>query len=358
MVGHTARIGASLAALSLLLGLGGVAGAGRAGADATAAPTQLVVVDAHIGNRSLTEGTRQNPIVISPQNKQTLSMTVRNQSNTTANIRFLRLTGALIGIHFVNYQASVNQDIAPGATQTISVPGDFFDVDSAATGYVNADMQLVNQDRSLLASQRFVADVDGKLASSVGFLLLQVTLFAVISLADVFYGLSRRRLPRNRFMRGVLFALATSSTVMAVVIAAAVFRVALFGAAVWLPAVLIAAAVGFILGYTSPGRVVRTSREDADDRVIDLVAADAVARASGQFEPGATTTGSMSHASGDHSSAMASHASGDHTGAMASHASGDHTDIAAIAHASGDHSDVAARLANEAHESGSHEPIE
>jgi hypothetical protein len=345
MLGHTARTGASLAVLSLLLGLGGVAGAGRAGADAVA-PNPLVVVDAHIGNRSLIEATRQNPIVIDPHVKTTLSMTVRNPGTTTANVRFMRLTGSLVGIRFVNYQGSVNEDIPPGETRTITVPGDFFDVDGAARGYVNGDMQLVNQDRATLASQRFVGDVDGKLASSVGFLLLQVTLFAVISLADVFWGLSRRRLPRNRFMRGVLFALATSSTVMAVVIASAVFRVALFGAATWVPAVLIATAIGFVLGYTSPGRVVRTSREDADDRVIDLVAADAVARASGQFDADATTTGPTSHASGDH------------TGVAASHVSGDHTDAASIAHSSGDHSDVAAHLANEGHDSGSHEPIE
>ncbi len=312
-------------------------------AGSAAGPAALVITDARIGTRPLSSGTRANPIPIDPHVRETLAMTVKNIGASTGQVRYLRLTGALMGINFVHYEASVNTDVAPGETSTISVPGDFFDIDGVARGYVNAQMQLVDQQRSPLATQHFVADVRGKVVSSVGFMFLSALAFAVISIVDIIIGLSRRRLPRNRFVRGILFALATASTVVTIVIGAAMFRVALFDANTWVPAVLIAAAIGFVLGYLSPGRAVRTSRDIADDKVIDLVAADAVARASGQFDANATTgTVPATHESG---SMPATHESGSMP----------------ATHESGDYSEVAANLKENSppqHHSGSHEPLE
>jgi hypothetical protein len=234
-------------------------------------------------------------------------------------VRYLRVTGAVIGVHFVNYQASVNTDITPGATETVVTPADFFDVDGVASGYVNAKMEAVDQQRATIATQSFVADVTGKLASSEGLLLIELIAFAVISLVDIGFSVSRRKLPRNRFVTGILFAAAAATTVLALVIGAAMARVALFEATAWLPALFLATAGAFFLGYISPGRLTRTATEEADDKVIDLVAAGAVARATGEQQR-RTTGGSVPHSSGDfsHASGDFSHASGE----FSSHDSG------------------------------------
>ena len=105
--------------------------------------------------------------------------------------------------------------------------------------------------------------------------------FAIVGVFEIVFGLARRRLPRNRFVRAVFFTLTAASVVIALTVASAMGRVALFGASSWLPALLIASGVGFVLGYLSPGRVERGARDSTDDSVIDLVAAEAVARASG-----------------------------------------------------------------------------
>jgi hypothetical protein len=317
------KAGAGFFALVAVFAISGMSGAGVAGA-ATAPSRGLKITAASVGTRSLLSATRANPIVINPKVKQQLSMTVRNDGTTPVAIRYLRLTGSLLNVHFVRYQATANVNVAPGANRTISVPGDFFDVDGVATGYMNATMQVVDEQRNVLVSQAFVADVQGKVASSVGLLLLEALVFAVVGISEIVIGLARRRLPWNRFMRAVFFALTGASVVVTVVVAAAMSRDALFGSSTWQPAVLIVAAIGFVLGYLSPGQIDRGARDDDEDTDIDLVAAEAVARASGEFQ---RTTGSTpSHASGDHSAVAASHASGEHA-APEQHASGGHEPV-------------------------------
>jgi hypothetical protein len=233
------KAGAGFFALVAVFAISGMSlGAVVAGA-ATAPSRGLKITAASVGTRSLLSATRANPIVINPKVKQQLSMTVRNDGTTPVAIRYLRLTGSLLNVHFVRYQATANVNVAPGATRTISVPGDFFDVDGVATGYMNATMQVVDEQRNVLVSQAFVADVQGKVASSVGLLLLEALVFAVVGISEIVIGLARRRLPWNRFMRAVFFALTGASVVVTVVVAAAMSRDALFGSSTWQPAVLI-----------------------------------------------------------------------------------------------------------------------
>jgi hypothetical protein len=174
---------------------------------------------------------------------------------------------------------------------------------------MNATMQVVDEQRNDLGSQPFVADVQGKVASSVGLLLLEAAIFAIVGIIEIVVGLARRRLPGNRFVRGLLFALTAASTVIAIVVAASMGRVALFGSSTWVPIVLIASAIAFVVGYLSPGRMDREARDRAKDSEIDLVAAEAVARASGEYHS-VTTGGFPTQQSGDHTGVAASHDSG------------------------------------------------
>jgi len=341
------RVHRTVVAAVLLAACGaGVAGAVAAGAASDNPSVKLV--DAHIGDRSITSGTTDHPVVINPKVPTTLSMTLANQGTTPLHVRYLRLSGSILGIDFVQYQASTKADIAPGTTKTVSAPTDFFDVDGVATGYVNARMEAVDDQRSTIVTQSFTADVKGKFLSSEGLFFLQVLAFALISLVDVAYGITRRRLPRNRFIAALLFAFAAASTVITIVVGAAMARIALFDAEAWVPALFVATAGAFILGYLSPSRLSRTATEEADDKVIDLVAASAVARATG--EQTARTTGgtTAAHESGEHTVDLesGSHQSGEFT---VRHESGEYN---VEQHDSGDYSAV------QRHDSGSHEPQE
>jgi hypothetical protein len=329
----------------LLLACGaGIAGAAAAGAASDNASVRLV--DAHVGDRSIMASTRDHPIVLDPKVPTTLSMTLANDGPTLVHVRYLRLAGSILGIDFVQFQASTKTDIPPGTTKTVTAPSDFFDVDGVATGYVNARLEAVDEQRSTIASQSFVADVKGKFLSSEGLFFLQVLAFALISLIDVAYGIARRRLPRNRFIAAILFAFAAASTVITIVVGAAMARIALFETQAWVPALFVATAGAFILGYLSPSRLARTATEDADDKVIDLVAAGAVARATGE-QAARTTGGTPSHESGDHTLDIGSHQSGEFS--VRQHQSGEYN---VEQHDSGEFT------AAQRHESGSHEPQE
>jgi hypothetical protein len=338
------RVTRRVVAAVLLLACGaGVAGAAMAAAASDSPSVKLV--DAHIGDRSIMSGTKDHPVAINPKVPTTLSMTLANQGSTPLHIRYIRLTGSILGINFVQYQASTQADIPPGTTKTVTAPTDFFDVDGVATGFVNANMQAVDDQRSTVVTQSFVADVNGRFLSSEGLFFLQVLVFALISLIDVAYGISRRRLPRNRFIAALLFAFAAASTVITIVVGAAMARVALFEAQAWVPALFVATAGAFVLGYLSPSRLSRTATEDAEDKVIDLVAAGAVARATGE-QAARTTGGTPSHESGDHTLDIGTHQSGEFS---VRHESGEY-DVEK--HDSGEYSAV------QRHESGSHEPTE
>jgi hypothetical protein len=97
-----------------------------------------------------------------------------------------------------------------------------------------------------------------------------------------------------------LFAITFGSAAVAIVIGIAMLRIGLLRPTTWVPAVLLSTAAGFVLGYVSPGPLDRHAKDTADEEVIDLVAAEAVARASGAQDR-RTTGGSVApHESGGH----------------------------------------------------------
>jgi hypothetical protein len=332
--GEASLLGALALAALAMLALVGTELPGPTASAQEAAASQLKIVGGTIGGQSVMGNTTDNPVPINPEHRVPLTMTVRNDGDAAVVVRYLRVSGKLLGIRFADFQGSTTTTVAPGETRTIVAEGDFYDVDKVADGYVNATLQAVDEQRVTLASQSFEANVHGNVASTEGLMFLEVLLFALISIADIGVGIYRRRLPRNRFVRAVLFALAAASTVMAVVIAAAIFGVALFDTTAWLPALVVATAGGFALGYLTPGTLERTAPEAAEDKVINLVAAEAVARASGQYAR--RTTGEI-----------ASHASGDHTGSLEPHDSGRFTP---------DGHDSGSFSPSEGHDSGAFEP--
>jgi hypothetical protein len=293
------------------------------------------IIDATIAGQSLMRASRSHPALIPRSHDIPVTVTLRNDTQLPLPARYVRVRLSLLGLTFGRYNGSSDVVIAPGATQTVTVHADFYDVGQVATGWVDAEIAVMDQTQTPVASHPFSGSVNGKLWSSEGILLLEVLGVGMIGLIQILVGVSRRRLATNRFVRGLTFALTAGAFALAGVIAAAIAKVALLPADTWIPIVLLATVGGFVLGYVSPGAIVRTADERADEKVIDLVAAEAVVRASGEHAR-RTTGGSIAHASGDHTGAAAAHQSGGY--APAAHESGE--------------------FVAPGHDSGTHEPLE
>src|SRR4029077_19645536 len=106
------RVTRTVFAALLLLACGAVA-AGAASAGAASENPSAKLVDAHIGDRSIMSGTKDHPVVVEPKVPTTLSMTIANDGTTPLHVRYMRLSGTILGISFVQYQASTKADIAP-----------------------------------------------------------------------------------------------------------------------------------------------------------------------------------------------------------------------------------------------------
>jgi hypothetical protein len=275
----------------------GIPSAARA-AD-TSPNTQVKIVAASIAGHSLFGTSTDRAVPMEARGDIPVSITVENTGDTPVAVRYVRITGAMLGIRFVRFEATARVVVPARETRTINQPGDFFDIDQSSTGYINSAIQVVNEQRVTLASHSFVADVQGKFWSSEGIFLLELLIFSLIGLARILVGVMRRSLPVNRFVRGLLFGLTTVTAALAIVIGIAMLRIALAAPTTWIPAALLALAGGFALGYISPGPLDRRAHEDTEAKVVDLVAAEAVARASGEHQR-RTTGQTVSHSSGEH----------------------------------------------------------
>jgi hypothetical protein len=262
--------------------------------------TPVRIVAAEIDGHSLFRDSHADPIPLSDRPEVPISVTIENHSGAPVKIRYLRITGAMLGVRFVSYQTSTNRTLPVDGRVTIAGPADFFDIDRQANGYINSAMQVVDEKREVLASKGFVADVDGRPWSTEGIVLLLFVAFGVVGLIDIGFRIARRGLTANRFLRGVLFAATFASFALAFVLGVAMLRITILAPATWIPILLLTSAAGFALGYISPGPLDRRAHEASDDKVIDLVAAEAIARASGQHGPATAGSAAVSHQSGEH----------------------------------------------------------
>jgi hypothetical protein len=240
----------------------------------------LRVDDAHVDGRSLVD--RDGEVPLPTRGDVPITITLTNQSGSTIRIRALRISVALLGISFANFQATVDEEVGPGQTLQIARPGDFFDLDKAAIGKVNSRLDVLDEGRQVVARHSFDATVPGRLTSSEGILLFELSAVAAIGLVEILVRIARRTLTANRFLRGVLFAFTAAAAGVSVVIALAAAEVALLETPRWLPAVSLVTAIAFALGYLLPAAWERDLGDRAEQRVIDLVATEAVERASGE----------------------------------------------------------------------------
>jgi hypothetical protein len=253
--------------------------------------------DASLAGRPIASATSDDPIVLDPAEPIPLTMTIVNEGDEPASIRFVRLEGEALGLTFLTYDLGVRLDLGPGETYDLDVPLDFFDLESQATGYLGTSLRVYDTERDVIAEERFVVDVRGKATSTLGLFAIVVLIVAALSLVLLVVNTVRRRLPANRFVRGLQFAVAGAAVGLTLSLGMSILRLTYADVEAWVPLVFLPTVIAFGLGYVAPGPLSRSIEEVLEEEELDLAAEEAVARASGRYT--AAQSGSFARESGD-----------------------------------------------------------
>jgi hypothetical protein len=193
-------------------------------------------------------------------------MTMTNTSDLPQAVRYLRLEGEMLGLTFLTYTTRIAVELGPGETRNVTVPLDFFDIDSQAHGYLRSKLALYapGNDRQLLATDEFAVDVRGSVTSTMALFALLLFIVTAGSIFLNLQGLARRTLPANRFRRGLRFAVSGLGVGMLLTVAFSVLRIFPLPSVAWWPLLIIPMAIAFSAGYAAPG-----ANDDFDEEELD-----------------------------------------------------------------------------------------
>lgn len=234
----------------------------------------------------LADSTSGDPIVLKQDAVPILASVVTNVSDEPVTVEDVRLRGKLLELTFLHYNTAVGLDLAPGESDTIRFPFDFFDLDEQARGLLAAELTFHGNNAELLSTERGVLDVRGNALSTMGWFSLLVAATAFLSLAFAFYAVARGRQSFNRGARGLRLAVSGAALGLAMAIASHFLSIAVLSRLTWIALIAVGALVGFAIGYLlpnppespAPDRLGDDPDRGADDRPrrdVDLVTAGA-----------------------------------------------------------------------------------
>lgn len=226
---------------------------------------EVLDITATIDGIDLNDANAANPLPLSTTESQ-LSMTMTNTSDETQAVRYLRLEGEMLGLTFLTYTTRIAVELGPGETREVTVPLDFFDIDSQGHGYLRSKLALYapGDDRQLLATDDFAVDVRGNVTSTMALFALLLFIVTAGSIFLNLQGLARRTLPPNRFRRGIRFAVSGLGVGMLLTVAFSVLRIFPLPSVAWWPLVIIPMVITFAAGYLAPG-----ANDDFDEEELD-----------------------------------------------------------------------------------------
>lgn len=246
-----------------------------------AAAAESLDVEATIGGRAAADADSTDPIPIDPSDEIPLQLTITNVGNRTEQIRYVRLEGRALGVTFLTYDVGVRATLRPGESTTVNTALDFFDLGDQATGYLGTSMRVYDSDRRLLGEQTFVVDVRGKATSTMGLFAVVVLAIAVFSVSVLVMNTVRRRLPVNRFVRGLQFAVAGGAIGVTLSLGVSILRIGFADVEAWVPLVFLPTVIAFALGYLAPGPLQQSIREVQEEEALQAVIETTVARVTG-----------------------------------------------------------------------------
>ena len=283
---------------------------------ATAAPAaaaESLDVEAEIDGRDVSGADSDNPVAIHPDQEIPLTLTIRNAGNQVEQIRYVRLEGRALGVTFLTYDLGIRGSLEPGEETTFDTALDFFDLEDQATGYLGTSLRVYDADRRVIGEQTFVIDVRGKSTSTMGLFAFVVLGIACFSSFVLVANTVRRRLPANRFVRGLQFAVAGAAIGVTLALGVSILRIGFADVEAWVPLVFLPTLIAFSIGYIAPGPLQQSIREVQEEEALELIAESAVARATGAHAPARPSSfaASVARLSGE----IIPHRSGEHAAA-------------------------------------------
>lgn len=261
---------------------------------------EMTILSARLDGRNMATTSTKHPMPISERPDTPFAMRVRNNTDHPIRVWFVRFEGRSLAMAFLHYDLKLDSTVPAHSTRSIVTTVDFLSVANAATGYLDSALRVYDRNEHAVGQQKFTADVDGNVTSQVGLVSIELAVLALVCLIEIIVRVFRNSLPRNRFLRGLMFAFTGLIGAVAIVLGTAALRIALMPATTWVPLVVFATIIAFALGYLSPGPI-GGYREEDENVTLDLVAEEAVARASGQHTQGVGPPTNPEYASGDHS---------------------------------------------------------
>jgi hypothetical protein len=191
-------------------------------------------------------------VAITPQRPIQLSVTVVNPGDAQVRVRSVRLAGTALALTFFAYDTTLPFDIGPRSRVTRTFGLDLDDLDGQAIGLLPASVQLLDENRTVLAGVGTVTDVRGSIRSVYGIFGIGVLLLTIAAWATCLLALARHRLPANRWWRALRFLPAGFGTGLVAVVTLSVLRVIPPAPSVEIPVVVGTTVIGLVLGYLTP----------------------------------------------------------------------------------------------------------
>ena len=220
-----------------------------------------------IDGEDVSKSNGSNPVAI--DGEVPLEVTIDNGTSKPVTVNAVRLVGRSVGATVFSSEIAIGAQLDPGETQTRTIQLDLRGITDQANGLFEGEVQLLDPNRSVIASEDAVWDVRGSMTSLFGLFAIMLLVVTIILTAFSFRDLATGRLSKNRWWRGVRFAFVGLSIGATVLVWMSVLRLVAPRAVIAYPLLLVLGIAGFVLGSLSPDPSHGIEDEDDDDEDDD-----------------------------------------------------------------------------------------